>query len=45
MKKTHPEGPSSKGLKNHTLDGIWDQSPEIFGTWTLWAGQHGDVRA
>ena len=23
------------GLKDHTLDGIWDQSPSILGTWTL----------
>ena len=21
--------------KNHTLNGIWGQSPEILGTWTL----------
>ena len=24
------------GSKNHTLNGIWDQRPQIFGTWTLW---------
>ena len=24
------------GSQNPTLNGIWDQSPEILGTWTLW---------
>ena len=23
------------GPKNHTLNGVWDQSPQILGTWTL----------
>ena len=23
------------GPKNHTLDGFWDQRPQILGTWTL----------
>ena len=37
----NPEGPSTQYLrtlvsKNHTLSCIWDQSPEILGTWTLW---------
>ena len=24
------------GRKNHNLNGIWDQSLKILGTWTLW---------
>ena len=24
------------GSKNHTLNGIWDQKPQIVGTWALW---------
>ena len=25
------------GSKKHTLNGLWDQSPKILGTWILWA--------
>ena len=24
------------GSKNHTVNGIWDQRPQMLGTWTLW---------
>ena len=24
------------GSNNHTLNGLWDQGPQILGTWTLW---------
>ena len=44
MSKRIPEGPESKSPifkdsapKNHAVNGFWDQSPFIFGTWTLWA--------
>ena len=32
------------GLKNHTLIGIWDQSPSILGTQTLWGCLEGIIR-
>ena len=30
------------GSKNHALNGMWDQSPSILGTWTLWAKRPGE---
>ena len=29
------------GSTNHTLNAIWDQRPEILGTWTLWVSHRG----
>ena len=26
----------ASGPKTHTFHGIWDQSPEMLATWTLW---------
>ena len=28
----------SSGSKSHYGYGFWDQSPQVLGTWTLWAG-------
>ena len=28
------------GPKSHLGYGLWDQSPEIMGTWTLWENDH-----
>ena len=28
--------PNIQGLWSQTLNGVWDQSPSILGTWTLW---------
>ena len=32
------------GSQNNILNGIWDQSPEILGTWTLWGPQTTELR-